>query len=72
MRATARDYHPFGQYHIVHGSSVRSVTLPDRGREVMTRIGNAAYGEEVEKQLNASRIWKNLYNTKGRYALLLF
>ena len=37
----------------------------------MTRIGNAAYGEEVEKQLNASRIWKNLYNTKGKCALLL-
>jgi len=32
----------------------------------MSRIGDAAYGEEVEKQLNAARIWKSLYGAKGK------
>jgi hypothetical protein len=70
VRATARNYHPFGQYHIVHGSSIRSIALPNREREVMSRIGDAAYGEEVDKQLDATRIWKSLYGTKGKYVLL--
>lgn len=68
VRATARNYHPFGQYHIVHGSSIRSIALPNREREVMSRIGDAAYGEEVDKQLDATRIWKSLYGTKGKGA----
>ena len=66
VRQTARNYHPFGAYHLVMGSQVRTLKLPSRGNEFTGRLGDAVYAEEVNRQLNATRIWKSVYATGGK------
>ena len=66
VRAIARAYHPFGAYHLIIGSVVRSLPRPSSDAESASSLGNAAYADQVQDQLNVKRIWKNLYGTKGK------
>ena len=67
MRGTARKYHPFGQYHFVIGTSIRSLPLLDN-EAGSRRMGDAAYAQAVHSQLDVRRIWKAVYATSGRCA----
>ena len=66
VRALAQNYHPFGAYHLITGAVVRSIQLPKQGGDSASRIGNSAYADQVQEQLDVKRIWKNLYGTKGK------
>ena len=66
VRALARAYHPFGEYHLITGSVVRSLPLPQSTRGVTGRLGDADYADRVQEQLDVKRIWKNLYGAKGK------
>lgn len=64
----ARNYHPFGAYHLMIGSHVRTIRTASAlaASPPQTRLGNAAYAEEVTRQLNMNRLWKSVYATSGR------
>jgi len=83
VHATARDYQPFGTYHFILGENIRSpqhaagapagpatsaAAPPRRGSQ--GGVGDAAYAAEVRRHLNASGLWKAVYASSGRCALI--
>lgn len=61
MRETAQHYLPFGDYHIIHGSHIRTPDPP--GSEAADR---AEYAKRVCHQLDARQLPKITWLTGGR------
>lgn len=67
MRQQAQQYQPFGAYHFLLGTTVRTPppehTAPGG---VAGHMGNVAYAEVIRAYLGVSAIWKSVYATAAR------
>lgn len=67
VRQTVKKYVSFGQYSFVIGSEVRSLKIPHLSSTASSsHLGHAEYAAEVDRQLDLTYMWRNMYGTRGR------
>lgn len=67
VRSISQHYHPFGGYHLIVGTQVRTPP-PEHVAPggVAGHMGNTAYAEVIRKYLHISVLWKTVYATTAR------
>ncbi|KAK9814112.1 hypothetical protein WJX72_000806 [[Myrmecia] bisecta] len=67
VQHTARNYHPFGAYHMILGDKIRTPAYDGASAHLSRgRIGNFEHAEEVKRHLEVTRLWRSLYASGGR------
>ena len=69
VRETARQYLPFGRFHVILGSTVRSVApaqaagaaAAEAPEPLQQGLGSEAEAEAIVSLLAAGQIWKSIY-----------
>ena len=66
LRGLSEHYQPFGSYHLVHGSTVRTVSLQESSGHKQGSIGCKDYAAEVKSQLDITNVYRTVYMTGGQ------